>query len=100
VSTFGRCGPARSGATLNAVINISHLTKRHGRTVAVRDVSFTVTPGRVTGFVGPNGAGKSSTLRMLLGLDSADSGTALIDGTPYRRLSNPLRTVGSLLEGS
>lgn len=82
------------------VIDIRHLVKRHGRTVAVRDVSFTVTPGRVTGFVGPNGAGKSSTLRILLGLDSADSGTALIDGVPYRRLSKPLRTVGSLLEGS
>ena len=82
------------------MINISQLTKRHGRTVAVRDASFTVTPGRVTGFVGPNGAGKSSTLRILLGLDSADSGTTLINGTPYRRLAAPLRTVGSLLEGS
>ncbi|HEX3787788.1 MAG TPA: ATP-binding cassette domain-containing protein [Pseudonocardiaceae bacterium] len=82
------------------MIDICHLTKRHGRTAAVRDVSFTAAPGRVTGFVGPNGAGKSSTLRILLGLDSADSGTALIDGAPYRRLSNPLRTVGSLLEGS
>ena len=82
------------------MINISQLTKRHGRTVAVRDASFTVKPGRVTGFVGPNGAGKSSTLRILLGLDSADSGTTLIDGAPYRRLAAPLRTVGSLLEGS
>ena len=92
--------PARPGTTLDTVIDISHLTKRHGRTTAVRDVSFTVLPGRVTGFVGPNGAGKSSTLRVLLGLDSADSGTALVDGVPYRRLADPLRTVGSLLEGS
>lgn len=59
-----------------------------------------VTPGRVTGFLGPNGAGKSSTLRILLGLDSADAGTALIAGKPYRKMRNPLRTVGSLLDGS
>ncbi|MFC3890891.1 ABC transporter ATP-binding protein [Lentzea rhizosphaerae] len=82
------------------MIEVSHLVKRHGPKVAVRDVSFTARAGRVTGFLGPNGAGKSSTLRILLGLDSADSGTALIGGKPYRTLRNPLRTVGSLLEGS
>ncbi|MFC0623109.1 ABC transporter ATP-binding protein [Kribbella deserti] len=82
------------------MIEINSLTKRHGRKVAVDNVSFTVAPGRVTGFLGPNGAGKSSTLRVLLGLDSADAGTALIDGRPYRSLRNPLRTVGSLLDGS
>lgn len=82
------------------MIDIRGVTKRYGRKTAVNDLSFSVAPGRVTGFLGPNGAGKSSTLRVLLGLDFADSGTALINGTPYRKLRNPLRTVGSLLEGS
>jgi ABC-2 type transport system ATP-binding protein len=82
------------------VIDIHHLTKRYGRKLAVHDISFTVSPGRVTGFLGPNGAGKSSTLRVLLGLDAADSGSALIGGLPYPALRNPLRTVGSMLEGS
>jgi ABC-2 type transport system ATP-binding protein len=82
------------------MIEVSQLVKRHGPKVVVRDVGFTARAGRVTGFLGPNGAGKSSTLRILLGLDSADSGTALIGGKPYRALRNPLRTVGSLLEGS
>jgi ABC-2 type transport system ATP-binding protein len=82
------------------MIEVSRLVKRHGPKVVVRDVSFTARAGHVTGFLGPNGAGKSSTLRILLGLDSADAGTALIGGKPYRALRNPLRTVGSLLEGS
>lgn len=82
------------------MIEITTLTKRHGKKVAVDNISFTAAAGRVTGFLGPNGAGKSSTLRVLLGLDSADAGTALIDGRPYRELRNPLRTVGSLLDGS
>jgi ABC-2 type transport system ATP-binding protein len=88
------------GWKLDAVIDIAHLSKRHGRKLAVDDVSFTVAPGRVTGFLGPNGAGKSSTLRILLGLDSAAAGTALIGGKRYQKLRNPLRTVGSLLDGS
>jgi ABC-2 type transport system ATP-binding protein len=82
------------------MIDFIGLTKRHGKKLAVDDVSFTVSPGRVTGFLGPNGAGKSSTLRILLGLDFADAGTALIGGRPYRGIRDPLRTVGSLLEGS
>ncbi|WP_433514579.1 ABC transporter ATP-binding protein [Nonomuraea sp. CA-143628] len=82
------------------MIEIVGLTKRHGARLAVDDAGFTAAPGRVTGFLGPNGAGKSSTLRILLGLDRADSGTALIGGRPYQKLHNPLRTVGSLLEGS
>ncbi|WAL63448.1 ATP-binding cassette domain-containing protein [Amycolatopsis cynarae] len=81
------------------MIEISGLTKRHGRKTVVRDVGFTALPGRVTGFLGPNGAGKSSTLRVLLGLDFADAGTALIAGKPYRKLDRPLRTVGALLDG-
>lgn len=85
---------------LASVIEINGLTKRHGGKPAVDDIGFTAVPGRVTGFLGPNGAGKSSTLRILLGLDTADAGTALIGGRPYRKIRDPLRTVGSLLDGS
>ncbi|SEP72119.1 ABC-2 type transport system ATP-binding protein [Lentzea xinjiangensis] len=74
------------------------LTKRYGRTVAVDDLSFTVQPGRVTGFLGPNGAGKSTTMRMMLGLDRPTAGRVLIDGKPYAELHRPLRTVGALLD--
>ncbi|MFD8572408.1 ABC transporter ATP-binding protein [Streptomyces sp. NPDC059639] len=74
------------------------LCKRYGGDIAVDELSFTVLPGRVTGFVGPNGAGKSTTLRMLLGLDAPDSGTALIGGKPYTELDEPLATVGALLD--
>ncbi|WP_406245412.1 ABC transporter ATP-binding protein [Microbacterium sp. M] len=63
-------------------------------------MTFRALPGRVTGFLGPNGAGKSSTLRVLLGLDRPIAGAALVDGRPYRTLSDPLRTVGSMLDGS
>ncbi len=82
------------------MIEISQLTKRYGSRTAVDDVSFTARPGRVTGFLGPNGAGKSSTLRILLGLDAATGGTALINGGRYRDLDRPLRTVGALLDGA
>jgi ABC-2 type transport system ATP-binding protein len=74
------------------------LTKRYGPTTAVDDLTFTVRPGLVTGFVGPNGAGKSTTMRMMLGLDAPDAGQALIGGRPYRTLREPLRTVGALLD--
>jgi ABC-2 type transport system ATP-binding protein len=80
------------------MITASHLTKRYRDTIAVDDVSFTVTPGRVTGFLGSNGAGKSTTMRMILGLDTPTSGSVTIDGVDYRRLRNPLRTVGALLD--
>ncbi|MCK2213295.1 ABC transporter ATP-binding protein [Nonomuraea sp. NPDC003560] len=82
------------------MIEIVGLSKRRAAKLVVDDAHFTAAPGRVTGFLGPNGAGKSSTLRILLGLDRADSGAALIGGRPYRKLRDPLRTVGSLLEGS
>lgn len=82
------------------MLSIEHLTKRRGSRPVLTDVSFTAAPGRVTGFLGPNGAGKSSTLRILLGLDRATSGTALVDGTPYRELRTPLHSVGSMLDGS
>ncbi|HEY8371333.1 MAG TPA: ABC transporter ATP-binding protein [Pseudonocardiaceae bacterium] len=74
------------------------LTKRYGKTTAVNDLSFTVRPGRVTGFLGPNGAGKSTTMRMILGLDRPDGGHVLINGKRYHELDRPLRTVGALLD--
>jgi ABC-2 type transport system ATP-binding protein len=64
----------------------------------VSDLSFTVEPGSVTGFLGPNGAGKTTTLRMVLGLELPDSGTATFNGTPYAALRDPVRTVGAVLE--
>jgi ABC-2 type transport system ATP-binding protein len=66
----------------------------------VDGLSFTVTPGHVTGFVGPNGAGKSTTMRLVLGLDAPDEGTALVGGRPYRTLRQPLRQVGALLDAA
>jgi ABC-2 type transport system ATP-binding protein len=80
------------------MIEAQQLTKRYGKTVAVDGVSFVVQPGRVTGFVGPNGAGKSTTMRMILGLDAPSSGSVLVNGKPYRDLSDPLRSVGALLD--
>jgi ABC-2 type transport system ATP-binding protein len=80
------------------VIEVVGLSKQYGRTVAVDDLSFTVHPGRVTGFLGPNGAGKSTTMRMVLGLDRPTRGRALIDGQPYTAFPQPLRRVGALLE--
>ena len=82
------------------MIEISDVSKKYGPKTAVDQVTFTARPGRVTGFLGPNGAGKSSTLRILLGLDRATSGTALIDGKPYATLTQPLRTVGAMLDGA
>jgi ABC-2 type transport system ATP-binding protein len=79
-------------------IEISGLSKGYGRTRAVDDLTFTVQPGRVTGFLGPNGAGKSTTMRLVLGLDRPDAGTALIGGRRYVELSDPLCHVGALLE--
>jgi ABC-2 type transport system ATP-binding protein len=82
------------------MLSIEHLVKRRGDRVVLSDVGLRAEPGRVTGLLGPNGAGKSSTLRILLGLDRATSGTALVNGRPYRSLRDPLRTVGSMLDGS
>lgn len=80
------------------MIEVTGLTKQYGAVKAVEDLTFTVKPGIVTGFLGPNGAGKSTTMRMILGLDRPTSGTALIEGKPYRQLKQPLRTVGALLD--
>jgi ABC-2 type transport system ATP-binding protein len=79
-------------------IAVHALTKRYGRTTAVDDLTFTLEPGRVTGFVGRNGAGKTTTLRILLGLTSATSGTATVAGQRYADLRDPLRHVGALID--
>ncbi|MBB5874246.1 ABC-2 type transport system ATP-binding protein [Allocatelliglobosispora scoriae] len=80
------------------MIDIRHLTKRYGRTTAVDDLTFTVTPGQVTAFLGPNGAGKSTTMRLILGLDRPTSGEALIGGKRYEQIRRPLHSVGAMLE--
>jgi ABC-2 type transport system ATP-binding protein len=80
------------------MIEARDLTKRYGDRTAVDGLTFTVRPGRVTGFLGPNGAGKSTTLRLVLGLDAPTSGTATVGGRRYAELAAPLRTVGSLLD--
>src|SRR5579864_1221173 len=85
---------------MEATIEVSSLRKRFGPTVALDEMTFTVQPGQVTGFVGPNGAGKSTTMRVVLGLDAADAGSALIGGQPYHRLRHPLSHVGSLLDAA
>jgi ABC-2 type transport system ATP-binding protein len=87
-------------AEIEARIEVSGVHKRFGSTVALDGMTFTVPPGQVTGFVGPNGAGKSTTMRVILGLDAPDAGTALIGGRPYRTLHPPLCHVGSLLDAS
>ncbi len=80
------------------MIEVRGLTKRYGEVTAVRDLSFDVLPGRVTGFLGPNGAGKTTTMRLILGLAYPDAGTATIDGKPYASLAYPMREVGALLD--
>ena len=74
------------------------LTKRFGDTTAVSDVSFTVQPGKVTGFLGPNGAGKSTTMRMIVGLDRPSAGHVTVNGHPYRSSRAPLTEVGVLMD--
>jgi ABC-2 type transport system ATP-binding protein len=85
---------------MEATIEVTGLRKRFGATLALDGMSFTVQPGQVTGFVGPNGAGKSTTMRVILGLDAADQGTALIGGQRYQSLRHPLSHVGALLDAA
>lgn len=80
------------------MITAHSLTKRYGASPAVDRLTFEVPPGLVTGFLGPNGSGKSTTMRMIMGLDYPDSGSALIGGKPYLDLAWPLRQVGGLLD--
>jgi ABC-2 type transport system ATP-binding protein len=80
------------------MITAENLTKTYGQKTAVDGISFTVAPGKVTGFLGPNGAGKSTTMRMIVGLDRPTSGTVTVNGRPYARHQAPLTEVGALLE--
>ncbi|UCN14998.1 ATP-binding cassette domain-containing protein [Cellulomonas iranensis] len=80
------------------MIEAHHLTKRYGPRTAVDGMTFTVRPGRVTGFLGPNGAGKSTTMRMVVGLDRPTSGRVTVNGAPYARHRAPLGEVGVLLD--
>ena len=82
------------------MIELRGLTKRYRRTLAVDDLTCTVTAGRVTGFLGPNGAGKSTTMRLILGLDAPTAGTVTVNGGRYRSMRRPLHEVGSLLESA
>src|SRR5258705_89100 len=85
---------------MGPMIELAGLTKVFGRTRAVDDLSCSVEPGLVTGFLAPNGAGKTTTMRLILGLDHPTAGTATIDGRAYRELSDPLRVVGALLDAN
>jgi ABC-2 type transport system ATP-binding protein len=85
---------------MEPTIEVTGLRKRFGQTQALDGMTFTVTPGQVTGFVGPNGAGKSTTMRVIIGLDRPDAGTALIGGRHYASLRHPLTHIGSLLDAA
>ncbi|MFH8624599.1 ABC transporter ATP-binding protein [Streptomyces vietnamensis] len=80
------------------MIEVRELTKRYGATTAVDALTFTVRPGRVTGFLGPNGSGKSTTLRMILGLHTPTGGSVTVDGRPFTDRPRGLRHVGALLD--
>ena len=85
---------------MEATIEVTGVRKRFGPTLALDGVTFSVLPCQVTGFVGPNGAGKTTTMRVILGLDEPDEGTALVGGQPYRTLRHPLSHLGALLDAS
>ena len=80
------------------MIEARGLTKRYGGTLAVDNLSFTIEPGKITGFLGPNGAGKTSTMRLILGLDRPTAGTVTVNGKPFGRLAGPMGQVGALLD--
>jgi ABC-2 type transport system ATP-binding protein len=88
------------GAVVPDVVSVRSLTKRYGDVVAVEDLSFSLSPGTVTGFLGPNGAGKTTTLRLLLGLAEPTAGQALVFGRRFRDLEKPARSVGAVLESN
>src|SRR5690348_1807606 len=83
---------------MDTAIEVDGLRKSFGPTLALDGMTFTVRPGQVTGFVGPNGAGKTTTMRVILGLDAPDAGTALVGGRRYASVRHPLRHLGSLLD--
>jgi ABC-2 type transport system ATP-binding protein len=97
-SSLGAIATERTLPHNRTMLEIDHVTKRYGDKVAVEDLTFTVKPGVVTGFLGPNGAGKSTTMRVIVGLDRPNSGSATVNGKPYRDLPAPLHEVGTLLE--
>lgn len=82
------------------MIEVSGLTKQFKQTLAVEDLSFTVSPGKITGFLGANGAGKTTTMRLILGLDHPTAGRATVNGLPYTQLKRPLTQVGALLDAT
>ena len=80
------------------MIEARGLTKRFGDTLAVDNLSFSVAPGKITGFLGPNGAGKTTTMRLILGLDRPTAGRVTVNGRPFEQLPQPMRQVGALLD--
>ncbi len=80
------------------MIEARGLTKRYGDTLAVDNLSFSVAPGKITGFLGPNGAGKTTTMRLILGLDRPTAGRVTVNGTPFEQADQPMRQVGALLD--
>src|SRR6266702_2050704 len=85
---------------MEATIEVRGLRKSFGSTLALDGMTFTVAPGQVTGFIGPNGAGKTTTMRVILGLDAPDEGTALVGGRRYAALRRPMTHLGSLLDAA
>jgi ABC-2 type transport system ATP-binding protein len=100
VTSASSSAPTGLGVQGEVSVEVHGLTKRFGSTLAVDDLSFSVQPGRVTGFLGPNGAGKTTTLRMALGLVAPTAGTATVGGLPYADLVAPQRIVGAALEAT
>src|SRR3984957_7446476 len=94
----GRIGNVSTREDRFAMIEVRGLTKRYGAKTAVDSLTFSIEPGKVTGFLGPNGAGKTTTMRCILGLDYPDEGTVAVDGKPYPDLAYPMREVGALLD--
>src|SRR6202034_508479 len=80
------------------MIEAEGLSKRYGDTLAVDNLTFSVAPGKITGFLGPNGAGKTTTMRMILGLDRPTAGPVTVDGKPFDQGDQPMRRVGALLD--
>ena len=80
------------------MIEARGLTKRYGDTLAVDNLSFSVEPGKITGFLGPNGAGKTTTMRIILGLDSPSSGHVTVNGQPFAKMARPMHEIGALLD--
>jgi ABC-2 type transport system ATP-binding protein len=90
--------PERRPEGKREMIEARGLTKRYGDTLAVDSLSFSIEPGKITGFLGPNGAGKTTTMRMILGLDEPTAGQVTVNGKPFARLAQPMRQVGALLD--